>query len=155
MQHTETGENAVSIWLTGETLPSCAGDVTRLVQDARRAAGLPPWREVEADCFQAGDSLLILARPAQPRRKGFFFPDLETLLAAAFSCRSPDSALYIWDGGYLLTLPPEDVSSVHHEFGTPFPLHPHEETHAHEQGLCLFPRNAAGELRRLFSTDRM
>lgn len=155
MQHVETGENSVSIWLSGETLPSCRTAVAQLVQRVRKEAGLAPWPEVEADCFQAGESLLILARPAPPHRRGFYFSDLENLLGAVFACKPEDSALYAFEDGYLLTLPPESAGPALHEYGREHPLHPDWETHAREQELCLLSSDAAGKLTRVFSTGRV
>lgn len=155
MQHVETGEHAVSIWLSGEPLPSCRTAVAQLVQRVRKEAGLAPWPEVEADCFQSGESLLILARPAPPHRRSFYFSDLEDLLGAVFVCKPENGALYAFEAGYLLTLPPESVCFALFEYGRELPLCPDWEPHAREQGLCLLSSDAAGELTRVFSTDRI
>lgn len=155
MKRMESGEKGLSIWLSGEDIPARDAELCRLVQSLRDQAGLDPWPEIEADCFRAGEELLILARPAPPRTRGFWFADLDSLLGAVSSCRMEGTALYALEGGYLLTVPPEEACLALYEFGSERPLPRDWEAHAREQKQCLLPTDAAGKLVRCFSTDSL
>lgn len=157
MELMDAGDDRVSLWLsgcTGDATPG-PGEAARLVHHARKEAGLPPWQDTEADCFQAGDQLLILARPAPPKPHGFWFPDLEALLGAVFACPPTESALYATDSGYLLVFPQKAEYSALYEFGFEYPLSPDWEIHAREQGQCLLPDRATANLLLVYSTKEM
>lgn len=153
----DENDKHISLWLCGrgENSPTTPGDAARLIRHAREEAGLPPWEETEADCFQSGNQLLILARPVSARPHGFYFPDLESLLGAVFACPPRDSALYSMREGFLLVFPQIPDFLPLHEFGSDFPLHPLWEIHAREQGLCILPQNAMANLLLVYSTKGM
>ena len=156
MDRKDENKKHISLWLCGgENPPTTPQDTARLIRHARTEAGLSPWEETEADCFQAGDQLLILARPAPPKPHGFYFPDLESLLGAIFSCPPRDSALYSMKDGYLLVFPRMPECLPLYEFGTELPIHPFWEIHAREQGQCILPQNAMANLLPVFSTKEM
>ena len=149
MRAVRTEENAVTIRLSGEPVPA-RGEVLRLVRQALEESGYAPWPETEAECFAAGEEVLVIARPGGARRRAFFFPDLETLLAAASCLPAEDGAVYAEAGGYILTLPAGCVRPALYEFGRERRLPPLWEHHAREMGLCLIPERAPAVLRATF-----
>lgn len=151
MRAVQVAENAVSIWFSGEEMPS-RRQVMTLVRRMLEQEGFAPWPETEAECFAAGKDALVIARPGRGHRRAFFFEDLEALLGGASCCEGGGSALYFAEGGYILTLDPEDVRPGLYEFGRDCPLPPDWEAHAREQGLCLLPEDAAASLGRHFAT---
>lgn len=153
MDYMDAGDDFVSLWLSGSGGEDTdSAQAARMIRRIRSSAGLPPWKDMEADCFQAGDQLLILARPLPPRPCAFFFPDLEALLHAVLPCPPDDSALYTADSGYLLVFPQKPAHLSLYEFGCITPLPPDWEIHAREQGQCLFPKNAIAGLLLAYST---
>ena len=157
MELMDAKDDRVSLWLSGRCGETPAGpaEAARLVRRAQQEAGLTPWTEMEADCFQAGDQLLILARPTPPKPHAFYFPDLEALLQAAASCPPAESALYSMKDGYLLVFPQKAEFLPLYEFGRECSLHPDWEAHAREQGQCLLQENAIDNLLLVYSTDRI
>lgn len=153
MELMDAKDDRVSLWFSGCTGQTGPGETARLVRRAQTEAGLPPWTEMEADCFQAGDQLLILARPAPPRPHGFYFPDLETLLQAMCAFPPTESSLYSMKDGYLLVFPRPEERLPLYEFGREYPLHPDWEAHAREQGQCLLEGNAMVDLLLVYSTN--
>lgn len=151
MRAVQVAENAVSIWFSREDIPSRRQMLT-LVRRMLEKEGYEPWPETEAECFAAGEDALVIARPGRVHRRAFFFEDLEALLGGALCCRGEDSALYLSEGGYILVLAPEEVRAGLYEFGQARELPFGWETQAREQGRCLLPHNAAGDLRRYFAT---
>lgn len=147
----EAGETAVTIWLSRECMPSGEREVARLVHRILAERGLEPWPAVAAECFSAGEEMLILARPGIPRPRGYLFPDLESVLEAAFACGGGESELYRAEGGYLLVVPEPALPALC-EYAQEWPLHPDWTAHAREQGLCLLEKDAIGQLVRIFST---
>ncbi len=150
MRTVQATETAVSIWITREQAPSRA-QMLELIRQALAERGLAPWEETEAECFAAGEDTLVIARPGHPRRAGYFFGDLEALLAGAFSCADGPSALYNAGDGYVLTVEPEAAGPALAEYGDTFPVTAEWEVHAREQGMCLMGENAIACLRRHFS----
>ena len=153
----DDSDKNISLWLSGggQVLPAGPEEAARLIRRARKEAGLPPWAETEADCFQAGDQLLILARPAPTKPHGFYFPDLETLLRAVFSCPPAESSLYSIRSGFLLVFPQNPELLPLREWGDEYTLHPFWEIHAREQGQCILPHNAMANLLLVYSTKGM
>ena len=149
MRSIRTEENAVAIWLSGEPVPA-RGEVLRLVRQSLEESGYTPWQETEAECFAAGEEVLVIARPGEACRRAFFFPDLETLLAAAVCLPGEEGAVYAAEGGYILTLPAEGVCPALYEFGRELRLPPLWEDHAREMEQCLITAGAAAVLRETF-----
>lgn len=151
MRAVQVAENAVSIWFSEENVPT-RRQMLALVRQALEERGFPPWPETEAECFTMGQEALVIARPGRPHRLGFFFPDLELLLAGALACGPGESSLYLDGGGYVLTVPSEGISPALYEFGQYQACTPEWEAHAREQGLCLLEDTAISDLRRYFAT---
>lgn len=152
MLRIEAGEHAVAIWLSGEPVPDRRA-IPGLVRKILSRRGFTPWPEVEAECYAGGAETLILARPGLPRPLGFYFPDRETLLAAALSCPDCNSSLYQLKEGYLLTVPRETVPLSLYEHSHGVPLSPLWETHGKEQDMCLMEGSALEDLKRFVSTS--
>ena len=150
MKTVQATDTAVSIWVSREAPPS-REQMLRLVRQALAERGLAPWRETEAECFAAGEDMLIIARPARRKRRWFWFPDLETLLGGALRCPAAASALYAAEEGYVLALEPEGGCGALYEFGEPYEAGPLWEAHAREQGMCLIGEDAVAALSRYFS----
>lgn len=149
MRSIQTEKNAVAIRLSGEAVPG-RGEVLRLVRQALEESGCAPWPETEAECFAAGDEVLVLARPAAERPRAFLFSELEALLAGTDCTPAAEGALYAAEDGYILTLPAAGVCPAMYEFGRELRLPPLWEHHAREMGRCLIPENAAAVLRKAF-----
>ena len=147
MRTIRTGEKAVEIWLSGEPAPA-AEEVLSLVRSALAEGGFRPWEETRAECFAAGEDLLVLARPAPPRRRAFFFGGRESLAACAGILPGTGGALYAVPGGRLLVLDPPELGEALYEFGDERRLHPLWEAWAREHGLCVIPENALTQLRK-------
>lgn len=155
MEHTDDREPGLSLRFSGHAAPITPQNAARLVRQAQERAGLSPWSDMEADCFQAGDELLILARPLPARPQGFLFACFEDLLGAVRARTGKSGALYTVPGGYLLSVPRSAPNLCLREFGEEYPLSPDWEIHAREQGQCIFPENAIAHLLALYSTDEM
>ena len=150
MRTVQAAATAVSIWFSGEDVPDRAG-LLALVRQTLADRGLPPWPDVEAECFAAGGDALIIARPAA-RRLAFAFPELEALLAGALACPDGPSSLYdAGADGYILTAAPEAASPALRAWGEPAGVTADWEVHAREQGLCLMDGAAISELKHWFS----
>ena len=147
-----TEENAVVIRLSGEPVPG-RGELLRLVRRSLENSGYAPWPETEAECFAAGEEVLVIARPGGPGMGAFFFPDLETLLAGAACLTGEDGAVYAAEGGYILTLPAGGVRPALYEFGRELRLPPLWEYRAREMERCLIPAHAPRVLRETFRQD--
>ena len=142
-------EDAVSIWFRRER-PPAGGALRRLVRRALAERGLAPWEEMEAECFAAGEDALVIARPARDRRPGFYFDELEDLLAGALACADGPSALYREGEGYLLAADRSAAGPALYEFGRARSVPADWERHAAEQGRQLIPDGAIAALRRYF-----
>ena len=149
MRSIRAGENAVTIWLSGEPAPA-RGEVLRLVRRSLEEKGYAPWEAIEAECFTAGEEVLVLAHPAAAEVRAFFFPELEALLAGADCVPTSDGALYAAEDGYILTLPADGVCPALYEFGQELRLPPLWEHRARERERCLLPERAAAVLRSIF-----
>lgn len=150
MRTVQATESAVSIWFSQEDAPS-RRQLLLLVRKALEERGLPPWPATEAECFAAGEETLVIARPAA-HALGFYFDDLESLLAGARACPGGETSLYTEGEGYVLTLAPEEGCPALYEYGAPWPVRPGWEIHAREQGRCLLAGDAAQALCRFFPT---
>lgn len=149
MRAVQVAERAVSIWFSREDAPT-RGQMLRLVRRALLDRGFRPWPETEAECFASGEDTLLIARPGRPRTAAFYFESLDRLLAAA-ACGRDGGALYdAGRGGYLLTVPAEDVCAALYEFGAPARLSPEREAHEREQGRQLVDRAALAALLEAF-----
>lgn len=149
MRSVDSEGKTVTIRLSGEPAPARAA-VLRLVRQTLKENGFAPWEETEAECFAAGEEILVIARPGEERRRLFCFPDLEALLAGAACVPADDGAVYAADDGYILALPPGSVCPAMHEFGRELRLSPQWEHHAREQGRCLLSERAPAVLRERF-----
>ncbi|MCD7844920.1 MAG: adaptor protein MecA [Oscillospiraceae bacterium] len=149
MRTVQATENAVSIWFSQEDAPP-RRQVLRLVRSALEERGLTPWPETEAECFAAGADTLVIARPAA-HSPGFYFEDLEALLAGALACPDGESDLYALPEGYILTVSGDMAVSALYEFGVPRRVSPGWAVHAAEQGQRLIAHSAAATLKRWFS----
>ena len=143
-------DRLVSLWVSREAPPT-RERMLCLVRQALAERGLPPWAETEAECFAAGEDTLIIARPVRPRRRAFYFSDLEALLGGALRCPPGESALYTPGEGYILTVAPEAAALALREFGETYEAGPLWEEHAREQGMCLIREDAIAVLSRYFS----
>ncbi len=146
MRTIHASATAVSIVFSGEAPPP-RRRLPELVRGALAEAGLPPWEDMEADCFQAGGDTLLLARPGNTRRY-FSFADREALLVGAGGCAGDAGSLYRTRGGYVLAVPPGCAGPGLYEFGKLLSLSPDWELHAREQGGCVCGENALDALRR-------
>lgn len=155
MEPMDEKDDSTVLWLSGRSGCCGPGEAARLVRQSRAENGLTPWPGMETDCFQAGDQLLILARPTPPKPHGFYFPDLEALLRAVAVCPPRESSLYAAKEGYLLVFPQKPELLPLYEFGLEYPLSPDWETHAREQKQCLIPAKAMENLLLVFSTKGM
>lgn len=149
MRSIQAEEKAVTIRLSGEPAPE-REEVLRMVRQALEESGYAPWSETEAECYAAGEEILVIARPGEEKRKAFFFPELETLLAGAAGLSGEDGAVYAAEDGYILLLPPESVRPALYEFGRELRLPRLWECHAREQGRCVLAERAAAVLRKMF-----
>ncbi|MCC8357118.1 MAG: adaptor protein MecA [Oscillospiraceae bacterium] len=149
MRTVQATENAVSIWFSQEEAPP-QQQVLRLVRSALEERGLAPWPETEAECFAAGADTLVIARPAA-HSAGFYFEDLESLLAGALACPDGESDLYAVPDGYILTAAADVAVPALYEFGTPRRVLPDWAAHAAEQGQRLAASDAIATLRYWFS----
>lgn len=149
MRSIQTEEKTVTIRLSGEPVPE-RGEVLRLVGQALEEGGYAPWPETEAECYSAGEEILVIARPGEAKRAAFFFPELEALLAGANGLPGEDGAVYAAESGYILTLPPEEAAPALYEFGQEMRLPRLWEFHAREQGRCLIGERAPAVLREMF-----
>ena len=149
MRYIQAADTAVSIRFVGERPPG-PGALGRLVRRALAERGLAPWDGMEAECFTAGDETLLIARPVRDSRPAFFFSGLEPLLAGALACADGPSALYAWDGGYLLAADACAAGPALYEFGRAGSVRADWERHAAEQGRCLIGQDAIAALRRYF-----
>lgn len=150
MRTVRATETAVSIWLSGEDAPGRA-ELMALIRQALLDRGLDPWPDTEAECFTAGEELLIIARPGGEKRLAFRFPELEALLCGALACPDGESSLYDGGEGYILTVPPAAARAALWECGVQTDVTEDWEVHAREQGLCLMDGTAISDLRRYFS----
>ena len=146
MRTVYAAESAVSILISGEA-PPYRRQLLAMVRNALEEAGLQPWDEMEADCFQAGEETLLLARPGRETRY-FRFESGEALRAAASGCAGDGGSLYCAGGGYILSVPSGSAGPALYEFGTRAALSPDWELHAREQGLCILEDGAMDALRR-------
>ena len=147
MRTVRTGEKAVQIWLSGEPVPE-AKDILAIVRGALAERGFLPWPETQAECFAAGEDVLVLARPAAPRRRAFYFDGRESLLACAHVLPGTGGAVYgLPRGGFLMTLEAAELNEAIFEFADERSLHPLWETFAREHGLCVIPENALEKLK--------
>ena len=149
MRALQVTESAVSIWYSGEERPpreQMLGSVRRALE----ASGFAPWPETKAECFACGEDVLVIARPGHSRREGFFFEDLDGLLAGAAAFAEGECALYAVEDGFILVPARGHARPAAYEFGTPCGVSADWEAHAQEQGLCLERDDAAGFLSRLF-----
>jgi len=149
MRSIQTEEETVTIRLSGEPVPE-RGEVLRMVRQALEESGYAPWPETEAECYSAGEEILVIARPGETKRTAFLFPELEALLAGVAGVSGEDGAVYASEGGYILILPPESVCPALFEFGQEVCLSPLWELHVREQGLCLIGEHALAVLRETF-----
>lgn len=149
MRSVDSEGKTVTIRLSGETAPARAA-VLRLVRQTLEENGFAPWEETEAECFAAGEEILVIARPGEARRRLFCFPDLESLLTAAACMQAEDGAVYAAEDGYILALPSGAAGPAMYEFGRELRLSPQWEHHAREQGRCLLPERAPAVLRERF-----
>ena len=149
MRSIRTEENAVTIWLSGEPEPD-RGEVLRLVRRSLEENGFTPWPSTEAECFTAGEEVLVLARPAAEGYRAFYFSDLEALLAGTTSVPTTDGELYAAEDGYILMLPADGACPALYEFGQELRLPPLWEHRAREMERCLLPEGAVGVLRSAF-----
>ncbi len=145
MRTVQAAATSVAIVFSGEAPPP-RRSIPALVRAALAEAGLPPWEDMETDCFQAGGDTLLLARPGSARRY-FFFSDRETLLAGAGGCAGEAGTLYRTRGGFILAVPPGSAGPGLYEFGALLSLRPDWELHAREQGNCVCGENALASLR--------
>lgn len=152
MRSVQVSDRTVTMWFSGEKAPG-GRKLAALVRRTLEERGMEPWAETEAERFDAGEDTLVIARPGPPRPRAFFFPGLEELLTGALSCPDGPSALYRTEGGYLLTVAPENVRPGLYEFGAVTALPLGWEDHAREQGRCVTAGNAVADLRRAFATD--
>ncbi len=150
MKTVQATDTAVSIWISREAAPT-GEQMLLLVRQALMERGLAPWSETEAECFTAGEDTLVIARPGHGRRQGFYFADLEDLLAGAQGCADGSGSLYALEEGYLLVLAPEAAGPALYEYGEARSMGPDWELHAREQGMGLIREDAAAVLRRVFS----
>ena len=149
MRSIQTEGKTVTIRLSGEPVPG-RGEVLRLVRQALAENGFAPWEETKAECFSAGEETLVIARPGEAKRRLFFFPELESLLAGAACVPADDGAVYAAEDGYILALPSGAVCPALYEFGRELRLSPLWEHHAREMGLCVLPERAPAVLRESF-----
>ena len=149
MRTVQATDKLVSIWISREQPPG-RREMGALVRQALAERGLAPWPEVEAECFAAGEDTLLIARPGRPSRAGFFFADLEALLAAALANAPGESSLYAAPGGYILTVDRAAAGPALYEFGDAFPAGADWEAHAAEQGRPLIRGDAIAALGRYF-----
>ncbi|MCD8115771.1 MAG: hypothetical protein LUE21_01395 [Oscillospiraceae bacterium] len=150
MRTVQATEKTVSIWFSQEDAPP-RRQVLRLVRSALEERGLAPWPETEAECFAAGGDTLVIARPAA-HSLGFYFEDLESLLAGALACPDGESDLYAVPEGYILTVAGDMAVSALYELGASRRISPDWAVHAVEQGRCLIAHDAVETLRRYFSS---
>ena len=141
-----TNCDRVTIMVSGEPVPGRA-EVLSLVRRALAEEGFPPWQEVRADCYCAGEDTLVLARPGERRRPAFYFRDEESLLACARSVPAEGGVLFAVPEGFVLTMEPGQTVEGLYEFGEALRLHPLWETAAAERDFCLFPEKAMEKLR--------
>jgi hypothetical protein len=151
MRQVEVGKNMVSLRFSGEPVPQGQA-LQRLIYEALRQAGEEPWEELEMDCFSAGAESVVLARPGQPYRRCFFFPDWESLLGVASGCPAGESYLYQAEGGYVLAVARRAMGLSLYEFGQRLARGALWECHAQEQGQCLMEKNAIEMLHRAVPT---
>lgn len=149
MRTVQATETAVSIWFSHEDVPG-KGQLVKLVRQALTEAGLPPWGAVEAECFTAGEEMLVIARPGRKRYQAFYFDDLEALLGGALSTADGESSLYKVDEGYVLTVERRATGPGLFEYGQSWETDDAWEQHAKEQGQCLMEGRALADLRRYF-----
>jgi len=151
MQQIEAGPDSVAIWLSGEPVRD-PRSIPALVLNILIRHGLPPWPDMEAECYSGGEETLILARPRPPRLMFFFFETQEALLCALTFCPEQNISLYRLETGYLLSLPGGNIPLSFYEHGRTAPLSPLWQAHGKDQGLCLAESCSARELMRFFST---
>ena len=149
MRSIQTEENTVTIRLTGEPVPE-RREVLRLVREALEERGYAPWPATKAECYTAGEEILVIARPGEAKLTAFLFPEFEALLAGAACISGEDGTVYAAEDGYILVLPPESVCPALYEFGQALRLPSLWEIHAREQGRCLIPERAPAVLRETF-----
>lgn len=149
MRTIEATDRSVSIWISREPPPGRA-ELLALVRRALEEQGLAPWPETETECFRAGQDTLIIARPGRALL-GFWFAELESLLAGVFACGEGESSLYALPEGYLLTLDRASAAPALWEYGQERTVSADWERHADEQGLTLLRGGALADLRRYFS----
>ena len=142
----------VTIWISGEELPE-REEVLALVRRSLAEEGFDPWEQTEAECFEAGRELLVIARPAPARQAAFFLPSVESLVAFAEAAPEAEGSVYAARRGYIWTMPPSSVRPGMYDFAEPQTLHPMWEVHAREQGRCIIPENAGQVLRQSFRQD--
>lgn len=147
MRSIQTEENAVTIWVTGEPAPE-GGEVLRLVRRALAEGGFSPWPDTTAECFASGEDVLVLARPGEPRRGAYLFPDREALSACARAVPWEGGAVYAVPEGYILTLEAREAPPGIAEFGDELQLHPLWEAYAREREWCVLPDCAGERLRQ-------
>lgn len=145
----QAADRVVSIRFVGEQ-PPAGRALERLVRRALAERGLAPWEGMQAECFAAGQDALVIARPVRDCRPGFYFSELEELLAGALACADGPSALYTYADGYLLAADAGAAGPALYEFGQALRVRQAWERHAAEQGMCLIPENAIAALRRYF-----
>lgn len=145
----QAADSAVAIRFVGER-PPAGRALESLVRRALAERGLPPWAEMRAECFAAGQDALIIARPVRDSRPAFYFAGLEELLAGALACADGPSALYTYGDGYLLAVDTGAAGPALYEYGEALFVREAWERHAAEQGRCLIPEGAIAALRGYF-----
>ena len=150
MRSIETEEKAVTIRLTGEPTPSRA-ELMWLVRLALEARGFPAWEDTEAECFTAGEEILVIARPGE-RRRAFFFDDMDALLTAV-SGSIGDGAVYAVPEGYVLIPAPGKAPPILREFGREMRLPPLWEVFARERGWRIVPEGGTSVLANAFRQE--
>ncbi len=149
MRTIEATDKLVSIWISREAPPG-RRELLALVRQTLEERGLAPWPETEAECFRTEQDTLIIARPGRAIL-GFWFGELESLLAGAFACGDGESSLYALPEGYLLTVDRTSAPPALWEYGQERAVSADWERHADEQGMTLLRGAALADLRRYFS----
>lgn len=115
----------------------------KLVRKAQRERGMQVWESMDVRLFVRGESVLLLAWPAEAH--GFRFPDFESLLHAVLVC--PDtlpSALLCLEDSWILLLrcPLGQVPLSLYEYGKEFPVSEAITLHILEHGTLLLDMDA-------------